>query len=93
MKAGLVAGLQQKLETTLSGRSELENNIEKSRDEIAELQNQLRDLKAQQVPTDSSAVIVDVKPKPTSKSEAAGKQAESPSPSDIIDWVLKKKAK
>ena len=92
-KADIVAELQQKLAATVSSRSELENNIGKSRKEIAELQNQLREPKAQQAPTESSAVIVDVKPKSTSPSEASGERGESPSPSDIIDWVLKKKAK
>ena len=92
-KAGQAAELQQKLETTLSGGVELENDIEKSRKEIAALQNQLRELKAQQAPAEPVPVIVDVKPKSTSKSEASAEQGESPSPSDIIDWVLKKKAK
>jgi len=92
-KADIVAELQQKLAATVSSRSELENNIGKSRKEIAELQNQLRGLKAQPVPTGPSAVIVDVKPKSTSPSAASGEPAESPSPFDIIDKVLKKKAK
>jgi chromosome segregation ATPase len=93
MKADLVAELQQKLETTLSGRAKLVDDSTKSRKEISELQNQLRELKAQPAATGPSAVIVDVKPKSTSPSEASGEQDQSPSPFDIIDRVLKKKAK
>jgi chromosome segregation protein len=93
IKADLVAEFQQRLQTSQANQHELEKTIEKSKKEIAALQNQQKGLKAQQIPSESSAVIFDVKPKTTSKSEASGEQDESPSPSDIIDWVLKKKAK
>jgi type II secretory pathway predicted ATPase ExeA len=92
-KADLVAELEQKLQISQANQQELEKTINKSKKEIAELQNQLRELKAQQAPTESSAVIVEVKKKSTSNSEASGEQGESPSPSDEIDWVLKEKAK
>jgi len=92
-KADLVAELEQKLQISQANQQELEKTINKSKKEIAELQNQLRELKAQQAPTESSAVIVEVKKKSTSNSEASGEQGESPSPSDAIDWVLKEKAK
>ncbi len=91
--ANLVEEFQQNLKASKTSQLRLENDIEKSKKEIAELQNQIGEHKAQQTPTESSPVIVDVKKKSTSKSEPSGEQGESPSPSDIIDWVLKKKAK
>ncbi len=51
-KADLVSELQQKLEATLSSRSELENDIEKSKTDIAALQEQLLDAKAQKGTSD-----------------------------------------
>ncbi len=92
-KADLVAEFQQKLQTSQANQYELEKTIEKSRKEIAALQVQLRELKAQQAPAEPVPVSVDVKPKSTSKSEASAEQGESLSPSDLIDSILKRKAK
>jgi hypothetical protein len=72
---------------------EFEAEIEKSTINIDELQDQLKDLTPHQAPPETLPVIVDVNKKSTSKSEASAEQGESPSPSDIIDRVLKKKAK
>jgi len=93
LKADLVVDLREKLETALSSQAELENNIKKSQKDIAALQSQLNERKAQQAPTESSPDIVDLKKEPPSKSEAAPEIDEAPSPSDIIDWVFEKKAK
>ena len=93
LKADLVAELQEKLEATLSSRAELEDDIKKSKIENMELQSQLKELKAQQAPTESSPPIVDAKKESPSTSEAFSEQGEAPSPIDIIDWVFKKKAK
>jgi chromosome segregation ATPase len=93
IKADLVAELQGKLEAALSDRAELENDVEKSRKEIAALQSQLRERKAQQTPTKPSPAIVDVKKDSPSKSEAFTEQGEPLSPNDVIDWLFKQKAK
>ena len=92
-KVDLVAELQQKLQISQTNQKELEQTINKNKKEIAELQEQLRELKAQQAPTETSPIIVDVKKKSISKSEGSGEQGNSPSPSDVIDRVLQKKAK
>jgi hypothetical protein len=85
--------LQGKLEAALSSRAELENDVEKSREEIVALQRQLRERKEQQVPAKPSPAIVDVKKESPSQSEAVAEQGEQPSPNDLIDYVFKKKAK
>ena len=90
--ADLVADLREKLETTLSDRAELENDIEKSKKGIAVLQSQLRERKAQQAPTESSPAIVDVKKESPSKSEAFADQDETLSPIDVMDWLFKRVA-
>ena len=69
------------------------NSIEKSRKETAELKNQLKGLEAQEAAGEFAAVSVEEEPKPTTPSEASVEQDKSPSPFDIIDRVLKKKAK
>jgi chromosome segregation ATPase len=92
-KSDLISEFQQKLQTSQSNQQELEKTIKKGEKEIAEIQNQLRSLKARQTATEPSAVIDDVKKKSTSKIEVSGEQDESPRPSNIIDYVLKKKAK
>ena len=92
-KSEMVSEFQQKLQTSQSNQVELEKTIKNGEKEIAEIQNQLRSLKARQTATEPSAVIDDVKEKSTSKIEASGEQDESPKPSNIIDYVLKKKAK
>jgi len=92
-KTDLISELQQKLQTSQSNLQELEKTNKKGEKEIAELQNQLRSLKARQTATEPSAVIDDVKEKSTSKIEASGERDELPRPSNIIDYVLKKKAK
>ena len=89
----MILELQQKLQTSQSDQQELERTNKKGEKEIAEIQNLQRDRKAQQIPTEPSAGMDDVKKKSTLQSEASGKQDESPRPSKIIDWVLKKKAK
>jgi type II secretory pathway predicted ATPase ExeA/predicted nucleic acid-binding Zn-ribbon protein len=92
-KSELVSEFQQKLQASQSNRQELEKTIKKGEKDIVEIQNQLRSLKARQTATEPSAVIDDVKEKSTSKIEASGEQDELPRPSNIIDYVLKKKAK
>jgi hypothetical protein len=49
-------------------------------------------LSVQQIPTEPPGVGDDMKEKPASKSDPFGDQDESPRPSEIIDWVLRKKA-
>jgi type II secretory pathway predicted ATPase ExeA len=93
IKADLVAELQGKLEAALSSRAELENDVEKSREEIVALQRQLIERREQQVPAKPSPAIVDVKKESPSQSEAVAEQGEQPSPNDVIDYVFKKKAK
>jgi septal ring factor EnvC (AmiA/AmiB activator) len=90
-KEDLVSEFQQKLQTSQSNQQELEKTIKKGEKEIAELQNLKRDPNAQQIPTEASGEIDDVKQISPSKSEAFREQDESPRPSKIIDWVLKKK--
>jgi chromosome segregation ATPase len=93
LKIDLVTEFQQKLQTSQANQQALEKTVIKSIKEIAALQGQLEKLKAQQIPTESSPAIVDVKKEPPSKSEAIAEQDESPSPNDLIDWVFKKKEK
>ena len=92
-KEDLIAELQEKLGSSQSDALEFEAKIEDSKIKINDLLEQLKDLKPQQAPTEPAPVIVDVKKKSTSPSEVSAEQGESPSPADIIDWVLKKKAK
>ena len=92
-KADLVSAFQQKLQNSQANQQALEETLNKSKKEIAELQNQLGEIHAQPAPTKSAPVIVDLKETSTLKSEAYGKQVESPNPAAVIDWVLKKKAK
>ena len=92
-KADLVVELQEKLEAALSSRAALENDVKRSQKEIAALESQLREPKAQQAPTESSPAIVEVKKESPSQSEASAEQGEPPSPIDVMDWLIKKKRK
>ncbi len=92
-KADLVSAFQQKLQTSQANQQALEETLNQSKKEIAELQNQIGEIQAQPSPTKSAPIIVDMKETSTLKSEAYGKQVESPNPAAVIDWVLKKKAK
>jgi chromosome segregation ATPase len=91
LKIDLVTEFQQKLKAFQINQQELEKTIKKSAKKNAKLQNQLRKLEAQKDPTESSSVTVEMKKKSTSQSEASGEGGKSRNPSDIIDWVLKKK--
>ncbi len=92
-KADLVSAFQQKLQTSQANQQELEETLNQSKKEIAALQNQIGEIQAQPSPTKPAPIIVEMKETSTLKSEAYGKQVESPNPTAVIDWVLKKKAK
>ena len=92
VKAELVAELQGKLEAAISSRAVLENEVEKSRNEILALQSQLREHKAPQAPTKPAPAIVDVKKETPSQIEAVAVQDEQLSPNDVMDWLFKQKA-
>ncbi len=92
-KAGPASKIQQTLQTSQSNQQEPEKSNTMGENENTELQKLQRDHKAQQIQTEYSTGMDDVKKKSTLKSEAPGEQDESPKPSNIIDYVLKKKAK
>ena len=92
-KTGLASEIQQTLQTAQSNQQELEKTNKKGEEEIVEIKNLQRDRKAQQIPTEPSTGMDDVLKKSTLKNEASGEQDGLPKPSNIIDWVLKKKAK
>jgi chromosome segregation ATPase len=93
IKADQVAELQGKLEAALSSRAVLENEVEKSRNEILALQSQLRERNAQQAPAEPAPAIVDVKKASPSQSEAFTEPGEPLSPIEVMDWLIKKKTK
>ena len=93
LKSALVTDFQQKLQTSQANEQALEKTIIKSIKEIAALQNQLEKRKAQKAPTESSPAIVDVKKESPSESETFAEEGEPLSPNDVIDWVIKQKAK
>jgi hypothetical protein len=71
----------------------LENEVEKSRNEILALQSQLRERNAQQAPAEPAPAIVDVKKASPSQSEAFTEPGEPLSPIEVMDWLIKKKTK
>ena len=91
-KSALVAELQQKLEPFQSNHTRLENEVEKSKNEITQLQEQLANLKSKQASAAKSPVVPEMSRMPPLEGEEFEKEAESHNPTAIIDWIIKKKS-
>ena len=91
-KVASIAELQEKLETTNSNSLKFENEIEKSKQEIKELQSELMKFEVQKASPEPSTVMVEVQEKLPTESIAIESETESPNPTDIIDWIIKKKS-
>ena len=91
-KTARLIDLQQQLEASRSNHNELEDEVARSKYQVEQLQGQLSDLKIKQasaVPPPPTPKMREALPSEGEKSE---RQAESPNPAAIIDWVLKKKS-
>ena len=88
----LAAEVQEKLEISETNVFKLENQIEKSEEEIKALQNELVSLINQQAASESSPMIVETQDGLTPESETFETEDEPPHPTDIIDWIIKKRS-
>jgi general secretion pathway protein A len=91
-KVASITELQEKLETSNSNSLKFENEVEKSKQEIKELQSQLMKFEVQKASPESSEVIVEAPEKLPTESIAIESETKSPNPTDIIDWIIKKKS-
>jgi type II secretory pathway predicted ATPase ExeA/chromosome segregation ATPase len=89
-KVALAAELQEKLAASETNVIKFEDEFRKSQTKIAELQGQLANLEAQKTPPEPTPLIVETPEKLTPIRDIS--EIESPSPADIIDWVIKKKS-
>ena len=92
-KVASIAGLQEELETSNSNSLKFESELEKNKQEIKELQSQLMKLEIQKASLEPSTMIVETQQKQPTESSAVETETESPNPTDIIDWIIKKKSK
>jgi chromosome segregation ATPase len=88
-----IAEFQQQLQTSQANQQMLQATIEKSEKEIVELKNRLKGFEAQQIPAEPSPGVAEMPKKTAPPRDVVKDQGIPPNPSDIIDWVLKKKAK
>jgi len=88
-----IAEFQQKLQTSQANQQKLQATIGKSEKEIVELQNQLKGFETRQIPAKPSPGVAKMPKKTAPPRDVVKRQRVTPSPSHIIDFVLKKKAK
>jgi hypothetical protein len=82
------------LETARADQASAKQQLQKSRQETALLQRQLNDLEKKEALRASSPPNDQTRTSSSSRSTAGSRkvEAEAPSPTDIIDWVIKKKS-
>jgi type II secretory pathway predicted ATPase ExeA/predicted nucleic acid-binding Zn-ribbon protein len=91
-KEAVIQELRKSLETSKSQQLALEEEVKKTKNDNAQLQAQLVDLKTQKAAAPASSDLSKTQAPPKStvdRPERAG--AAAPAPTDIIDWVIKKK--
>ena len=91
-KTAQISELDKKLQAAESVRRKLENEIDKSKNEIAALRSQVLDLEHQKAST-KALLGVGKEQETAAQGNAAKIGSEQPNPTDIIDWVMKNKAK
>lgn len=90
-KAALVADLQKNLSDTKAAQVDLQGQLNANRREMKLLQRQLNDLEIKESNRASKPPDDQTQISPRSKVELRQVEAEAPNPTDIIDWVIKKK--
>jgi type II secretory pathway predicted ATPase ExeA/predicted nucleic acid-binding Zn-ribbon protein len=91
-KNAQISELDKKLQAAESVHLKLENEIDKSKNEIAALKSQVLELEEQKASTKTSPNVVEAQER-SKQSTATDIKPEQPNPTDIIDWVMKNKAK
>jgi len=91
-KTAQVEDLQQKLNNYQADQAKLESEVARSKSGIGQLEDQLSDLKTKQASAPIAPVVFKMQEKLPAENDAPKKEAESPNPAAIIDWVLKKKS-
>ena len=92
MQAARVEDLQNKLESARADLSALKDEIDTSVKKNAQLQAQVQKLKAKTPESPDKPAAMDSQKKFPSETKLPETRTEAPNPTDIIDWVLKKKS-
>ena len=90
-QAALIIDLQNKLESATTNQAALEDEINRSMKKTAQLLSQVQELKSKTTVPPPKQNTADMPAQPPPQPELTEEEAESPDPSDIIDWVLQKK--
>ena len=92
VQAGLIADLQKRIEASRADEAALEDKYNKSREETAQLQTQVEELKAKISAGQNKTAGFEALSKPETGMQPAEEASKSQNPADVIDWVLKKKS-